>query len=650
MKKQQLYPLIRSLQSRAIVESSLDRPAIYTAVAFEKVLDLFAKTKIEEAKIIQQSKEEILFDWKSINLPEVKSASSFFNVIQGKKIIYSKIQQMIQETNSQFSVIMDLSSIIRSEQAGVLDSIQSHLKKSVIEFRILTDIPNNYFQVVKNLSESLDPHIVLKGLNTSIGSSLIPRMVIRDNDEILYFVSDKTGEMNEQRYYSCLLTNCPSVVKPFSNVFEELWQNSTDSKQKIREIETGVPPQKTLIIKDAAEAQAKYDEVFKKAKKEILIVTSADSLYDFGEMIPKIKELTQQNISIKIMSSITRENLKFANTLQIHSQVRHIPEGYLDTIIVDNNHLFQFANPKSMTNGFETKQKLKNAFYTNNQDYVTKAKNMLENVWTNSSDISNMSIESIFNPLEPYSTALRKFSNDPSSEVIFNYLKSQPVISRTSPGEVTEKEVVAKIIELRKSEGYNGKVVKCYCRIGYAAINPPSQFDLPKMLIVSIQIDKKSSFGAEDRLVFHVWEKTEEGFNYVPLAIIGDNPNFPVEMLEIGQYRNTPAAKNFRLVRKEEIQFQLYGNTFLASWTIPVRLSDNITLPPGTIILEAYGDVKPKRVMLRYPTGTTNKIFYNALDSFVTYMHKSSKYVGPGTDGLFLRDAFIEIFPSSQRP
>ena len=57
-----------------------------------------------------------------------------------------------------------------------------------------------------------------------------------------------------------------------------------------------------------------------------------------------------------------------------------------------------------------------------------------------------------------------------------NYLKSQPVISRTSPGEVTEKEVVAKIIELRKSEGYNGKVVKCYCRIGYAAINPSYNF------------------------------------------------------------------------------------------------------------------------------------------------------------------------------
>ena len=36
MKKQQLYPLIKSLQSRAIVEASLGRPAIYSAVAFEK--------------------------------------------------------------------------------------------------------------------------------------------------------------------------------------------------------------------------------------------------------------------------------------------------------------------------------------------------------------------------------------------------------------------------------------------------------------------------------------------------------------------------------------------------------------------------------------------------------------------------------------
>ena len=76
---------------------------------------------------------------------------------------------------------------------------------------------------------------------------------------------------------------------------------------------------------------------------------------------------------------------------------------------------------------------------------------------------------------------------------------------------------------------------------------------------------------------------------------------------------------------------------------IPIRLSDTLTLAPGTILLETYGNVKTKRVVLNYPNGAYYNIFYNGFDAFVTFLHGSSKYMGPGTDGLFLRDTFIEI-------
>ena len=50
MKRQQLYPVIRRLQGKSIVTSTLDRPAEFSAISFEKFLDLFAKAKFEEAK------------------------------------------------------------------------------------------------------------------------------------------------------------------------------------------------------------------------------------------------------------------------------------------------------------------------------------------------------------------------------------------------------------------------------------------------------------------------------------------------------------------------------------------------------------------------------------------------------------------------
>jgi sugar-specific transcriptional regulator TrmB len=649
MKKQQLYPSIKSLQNKAIIESSLDRPARFSTIPFEKVLDLFARARMEEAKMIQQNKEKILTDWNSINLPSLKRSNVFFNVVKGKKYVYSKIHQMIQETTSQFSVISDLSELVRSEQLGVLDTIQSHPKKAVIQFRIITEVPKHFIRAVKKLSESINPKIELKGLNTRIGSPLVPRMVIRDDEEILYFVSERKGELGEQREYNCLFTNCNSIVKPLSNVFEDLWQNSTDIKQKIREIETGIIPQKTLVIKDIAEAQAKYNEVLRNAKKEILIVTSADELGDFQKTIPKIREQNSQNLSIRIMSPIVKENLEAANKILEHSQVKHIPQGYLDTVIIDGIHLFQFSNPPSIMNGVEKKQNFKTMFYTNDPEHVIKTKNMLENIWDNSSDPPTSPIESTVDRVHSFFISPNKEPSKPSSEIICDFMKTWPFIEISALGEITEKEVINKI--LKPNQGHSTvsstKVIKCYSKSGFAALNPPDHFNLPKILIGPTQIDKKSSFGAEDRIVFYLWQKTKDGFNFVPVAIIGDNPNFPVETLKKGQYRNTPAEKNFYLFKREDIQFQIYGNTFLASWTKPVPLiPGKFVLSPGTIILESYGKARSARASARYPSGAKYEWYSNRFDAFVTFMQESSKYTGSGTDGLVFRDVYMQVsFP-----
>ena len=68
---------------------------------------------------------------------------------------------------------------------------------------------------------------------------------------------------------------------------------------------------------------------------------------------------------------------------------------------------------------------------------------------------------------------------------------------------VCEKEIIHKI--LTKSETFDtSKIIRCNCKIGIAAINPPVSLNLPRILITASQIDKKSSFGAEDRIVFHI--------------------------------------------------------------------------------------------------------------------------------------------------
>jgi len=63
--RQQVYPSLKKLQKRGIVNSTTKHPAVFSAVSIEEVLDMFIKTRIEEIKRLIQNKEEALCKWKS---------------------------------------------------------------------------------------------------------------------------------------------------------------------------------------------------------------------------------------------------------------------------------------------------------------------------------------------------------------------------------------------------------------------------------------------------------------------------------------------------------------------------------------------------------------------------------------------------------
>ncbi len=64
--KSQLYPCLRNLQNKQIINATKERPAIFSAIPFEGVLELLTTVKIEEARNAQRDKERALADWKLI--------------------------------------------------------------------------------------------------------------------------------------------------------------------------------------------------------------------------------------------------------------------------------------------------------------------------------------------------------------------------------------------------------------------------------------------------------------------------------------------------------------------------------------------------------------------------------------------------------
>jgi len=66
MQDQHLYRCLKSLKNKEIVDFTPEHPAEFSAIPFEKALDLLIKAHLKESQNIEQEKEEILSQWRSI--------------------------------------------------------------------------------------------------------------------------------------------------------------------------------------------------------------------------------------------------------------------------------------------------------------------------------------------------------------------------------------------------------------------------------------------------------------------------------------------------------------------------------------------------------------------------------------------------------
>ena len=643
MHKADVYRILKSLQTKGLVESTLESPTRFIAVPFETVLDSLIKAKRDEAALIESTKQDLLSDWKNISQTSLEPPVEKFTVIEGNHKIYAKILQMTKESKQQLSAITTVPGLARADQFGVLDAAFNHPLKDKIQFRFLTDLSSQNLNALKTLLRRV-PKIGFnfKGRNPDLGLQLSPRMVIRDDEEIIFFITPKTETATVEQDEVCLWTNCKALVQAFSSVFEDLWRNSTDIQKKTVEIETGQPTPKTYIIADAETAKKKYDETMRSAKEEITIMTSSEGLIELWKSMTLLKEWAERGISVKIMAPLVGENLKATQQLSKFCAVRHVSISYLRTTIIDGQHLFQFKTPPAGQEKSDILSHFENTFYSNDLEYVEKTKIMLNDIWKKAHMLFPVTPEPAISSPEssfvspPDEKRIRAYRN------IINYVGDAKFL-----GAGAEKDVLNKILNAKKIpfKNLSKDIIRYHGSAAFAIIRLPDQFNLPDMMIQIFHNDKQSSFGAEDWLVVNLWLETPKGHAFVPVAVVQDNPRSAAVRKAV--LAGTPAGQNIQVVKKDELQVRIQGNTLFAGWTVPIRLLSSYTLPPCCVLFEGYGDLRTTISKTKFPSGRQQICEQNGFEAFVTFFHPASKYAGPGTEGLLFRDSVFTSLPPS---
>jgi sugar-specific transcriptional regulator TrmB len=637
VQKQQLYRSLKNLQKKAIVSATLERPARFSAVPFEKVLDLFIRAKLEEAQNIQTEKSKLLSSWQTIQAGETPDESARFMVIEGRNIIYSRIKQMMNEAKNQLSLISTVTGLVRADRFGLLDFDLKRPRQS-IQFRLLTHITEenaNLMQALLKETPKTELHFEIR--NPNLGLGLFPQMVIRDEDEVMFFINPKVDGALPEQDNLCLWTDCKSMIHSFLAMFEDLWRNSTDIEKKITELKTGKVAPKTYLISDSEIIEKKYDEMKHSSQKEILILTSSKGLIEQSKEISQLKKLTDGGITVKIMAPIVKENWEAMEQLSKVCHVRHVHLQDWRTIIVDGKHLLQLRTPSSGSEEL-CSTRVDRAFYSEDPEWVKTMRTALLDIWASAQPPSAKTLESFI--------GLRGSPLFPMPKDVFRSKLFCKVIDLKPPGTIKEKDLLNKIIHAKRivSKDPFKDVSAGYGSFAVGLIHLPDRFNLPDMLIQAYRFDKQSSLGAGETILVYQWLETPTGYAYVPVAIADDNPNGRHAWLPM--MKGTPAEKNIHILKKDQIQVQVHGNTLFAGWTVPIPLlPEKTVLPPACMLVEGYGESRTSGYTLLFPNGTKCEVEGTSFEAFVTFIHPATKYSAPSTDGVLVRDYMTKNIP-----
>ncbi|MFB3888506.1 MAG: TrmB family transcriptional regulator [Candidatus Bathyarchaeia archaeon] len=635
--KAQVYHILKSLQAKGLVESTLEAPVRFTPVPFEKVVESTIKAKRDEAARIESIKQELFDYWKNVKKGRPESPLEKFIIIEGSDKIYQRIFEMINNTQRQLSIVSTVQGLLQADRYGLLDAAFEHPLKSQVQFRFLTELSEQNVNAMKTLlGRKPQAGVNFKGRNPDLGLRLPPRMVIRDEEEILLFITPRAEASPTPQDEVCLWTNCKTLVQSFSAAFKDSWSKATDVKRSIQIIENRKLRAKMHILSDATATTKQYDEAMLQARQEVFMMTSDEGLGDLAQRTVLLKEWSERRVSVKIMAPITSANLKAAQSLAKCYEVKHVPTSYLSSTIIDGRYLFQFKNPPTSLGKTEAIPLFENIFYTNNLAQVEKTKDMLMTIWENAQVPSPTTLATIFASTKP-------LIDSNAEDIFLGYVRkvNGPILitDEQQYEKLTEEDVLRKIINAQKTprQIQSTNVTKQYGFCAQAIIHPPKPINPPDILIYALHYEKQSTYGALDAIFIHLWLETPKGYAYVPVAFAHDNPKTS------SFYKRVFGDISVQLLEKDEIQVQLHGKNFFCGWTKPIFIKPNLQLEPSSILLEGFGDLRTGTLTVVQPSGVKITQEFNGFEAFVTFFHPSAKYSGPGTDGVIYRDAITTI-------
>lgn len=218
--KVQVYRNLRNLQNRAIVESTIETPAYFSANSIERVADSIVESKRADMMMLENSRQNLLSALKAIRYPELPLMTERFDVVEDAKRIYSKAKEFIKNAKEELATLTE----DWTNAPDVKENIR--LTKTNdnrgVKHRIITKVSEENKQYLRSLVRGLNNMKNVELRCADLDSDVFPSFVLRDKEELILIVTkDPRGHKRK-----AMLTNNKAMVNAFGILFDLVWKES----------------------------------------------------------------------------------------------------------------------------------------------------------------------------------------------------------------------------------------------------------------------------------------------------------------------------------------------------------------------------------------------------------------------------------------
>ena len=223
---------------------------------------------------------------------------------------------MIEESNSQVIILTTALGLIQEDIAGIFDTAFNATQERNIQLQIITEISHENLKVVERIDRNIaEEKLNIKLRHVDMSPKFFPRFLIKDEEEAILYApfGNEASVLNLED--EGLWINDKMFISVLKAFFLQMWQTGIDASRRIDELKSGVPIGETIVIKGGEEAWSAVTKVLESAKKDIVIITSSQSINRLAEGDPLINYF-KKDLKVRIMASIDLDNLEPAHALQ----------------------------------------------------------------------------------------------------------------------------------------------------------------------------------------------------------------------------------------------------------------------------------------------------------------------------------------------